>query len=76
MEADYNDVNMKNKIKTFHNYRDPYILVLGDREAAENTVSINIRGNKKLNNVPVDKFLEICRKMNRTHCLDLIDSLD
>ena len=76
VEADYNDVNMKNKIKEFHNYRDPYILVLGDKEAAENTVSINIRGNKKLNNVPVDKFLEICRKMNRTHCLDLIDSLD
>ncbi len=76
VEADYNDTNMKSKIKTFHNYRDPYILVLGDREAAENTVSINIRGNKKLNNVPVDKFLEICQKMNKTRCLDLIDSLD
>ena len=76
VEADYNDINMKTKIKTFHNYRDPYILVLGDKEAAENTVSINIRGNKKLNDVPVDKFIELCEKMNRTRCLDIIDTLD
>jgi len=76
VEADYNDINMKTKIKTFHNYRDPYIVVLGDKEAAENTVSINIRGNKKLNDVPVDKFIELCEKMNRTRCLDIIDTLD
>ena len=76
VEADYNDINMKTKIKTFHNYRDPYILVLGDKEAAENTVSINIRGNKKLNDVPVEKFLELCDRMNKTHCLDIIDTLE
>ena len=38
---------------------------------AENTVSINIRGNKKLNDVPVEKFLELCDRMNKTHCLAL-----
>ncbi len=76
VEADYNDINMKTKIKTFHNYRDPYILVLGDKEAAEGTVSINIRGNKKLNDVPIGKFIELCRKMNKTRCLEIIDTLD
>lgn len=76
VEADYSDNNMKTKIKTFKNYKDPYVLVLGDREAEENTVSINIRGNKKLNNIPLDRFLEICRKMNEEHSLEVIDSLE
>ena len=76
VEADYSDENMKTKIKKFKNYKDPYILVLGDKECAENTVSINIRGNKQLNNVPLDKFLDMCDQMNEEHSLNLIDSLD
>ncbi len=75
VEVDYTDDNMKNKIKKFKNYKDPYILVLGDNEARENTVSINIRGNKQLNNVPLDKFIEMCNKMNEEKPLDLIESL-
>ena len=67
---------MKEKIKTFHNYHDPYIIVLGDREAEENTVSVSIRGNKKMNGVPLDKFIEICRRMISGHSLELIDSAD
>ena len=47
------------------------------KEVAERTVSINIRGtNKKLNNVPLDKFIEMCKQMNETHCLDVIDTID
>jgi threonyl-tRNA synthetase len=75
-EIDLNDDNMNNKIKKFKAYKDPYIIVLGDSEAANNTVSINIRGNKKLNNVPLDKFIGMCVKMNAEKPLELIDSLD
>ena len=77
VEADYSDNNMKEKIKKFKNYKDPYIIVLGDKEAAENTVSINVRGsNKQIQNVPLDKFVEMCKKMNAEHALELIDSID
>lgn len=77
VEANYSDNNMNSKIKTFKNFKDPYIIVIGDKEVAERTVSINIRGtNKKLNNVPLDKFIEMCKKMNETHCLDVIDTID
>ncbi len=77
VEADYSDNNMKEKIKKFKNYKDPYIIVLGDKEAAENTVSINVRGsNKQIQNVPLDKFVAMCRKMNEEHTLELIDSID
>ena len=68
---------MKEKIKKYKNYKDPYIIVLGDKEAAENTVSINVRGsNKQIQNVPLDQFVAMCRKMNEEYSLDLIDSAE
>ncbi len=77
VESDYSDNNMKEKIKKYKNYKDPYILVIGDREAAENTVSINVRGsNKQIQNVPLSALVDMCRKMNEEHTLELIDSYE
>ena len=76
VEADYSEANMKNKIKTFKNYKDPYILVLGDKEKENRTVSINLRGsNKQLNDVPLDVFLDMCDQMVEEHSLDLLDHI-
>ena len=75
VEADYQDKNMKEKIKAYRKYHDPYILVLGDKEAAENTVSVNIRGGKQMNDVPLDKFVEICKELNRSKSLELVESV-
>ena len=75
-EVDYSDKNMKEKIKLYKNYKDPYILVLGNEEAENNTVSINIRGNKQLHGVPLDTFIEMCVKMNEERPLDLIETKD
>ncbi|MCR5720050.1 MAG: threonine--tRNA ligase, partial [Lachnospiraceae bacterium] len=72
VEAIYSDKNMRNKIKDFKQKKDPYILVLGDKEAEENTVSVNFRGgNRQVNNIPLDEFVEICCRMNREHSLEL-----
>ncbi|MBQ7724891.1 MAG: threonine--tRNA ligase, partial [Lachnospiraceae bacterium] len=72
-EADYSDENMKLKIKQYKTMRDPYILVLGDKEAADNTVSINIRGTKNgLHDVPIDTFIAMCNRMNKEYSLDLL----
>ena len=77
VEADYSDNNMKEKIKKFKNYKDPYIIVVGDKEAEENTVSINVRGsNKQIQNVPLDALVAMCKKMNEEHTLELIDSYE
>ena len=73
-EADYSDSNMKEKIKKFKNLKDPYILVLGDKEAAEQTVSVNVRGsNRQLNGMALDRFVELCRKQNKERNLKLIE---
>ena len=74
-EADYTDDNMKNKIRKFKDYKDPYVVIIGDSEAENEQVSINIRGNKQLKNVPLDRFIEMCRTMNEEHSLDIIDTL-
>ena len=77
VEADYSDNNMKEKIKKYKNYKDPYIIVVGDKEAAENTVSINVRGsNKQIQNVPLEALVDMCKKMNEEHSLELIDSYE
>lgn len=77
VEVDYADKNMKEKIKIYKEYKDPYIVVVGDKEAAEGTVSINIRGsNKQLANVPLDKFIEMCMRMNEEYSLELIQTAE
>ena len=75
-EVDYTDRNMKEKIKQYKNYKNPYIIVLGDREAEERTVSINLRGqNKQIQNVPLDTFVQMCRTMNEEYSLELMDEI-
>ena len=75
--ADYADINMNTKIKNFKNMKDPYIVVVGDKEREEGTVSITVRGQKQqLHNVPLDKFYAMCVKMNETHCRELIAEVE
>ncbi len=77
VETDYSDSNMKEKIKKFKNYKDPYILVLGDKEAAEKTVSVNVRGsNKQLQGVPLDRFVRLCCRQVREHTLELAENAE
>ena len=57
-------------------FKTPYILVLGDREAAEQTVSINVRGsNKQIQNVPLSVFLDMCDTLNEERPLELFNEV-
>ncbi len=77
VEADYADKNMNEKIKAFKTLKDPYILVIGDKEASTDTVSITVRGQKQqLHDVSIEKLLEMCRKMNEEHAQELIASIE
>ncbi len=72
IEVDYADKNMNEKIKTYKKYKDPYILVLGAKEAETETVSLNIRGQKEqVHGMPLTQFIELCRRLNKTHSLGL-----
>lgn len=68
VEADYADKNMNEKIKTFKQFKDPYILVVGDKEVEAGTVSVTVRGQKvQLHGVPTDKFVEAMKSLNASH---------
>ena len=72
VEADYADKNMNEKIKFFKTMKDPYILVIGDREKEDGTVAVTIRGQKtQIHDLPVDDFVEQCVKMNRERSQEL-----
>ena len=72
VEADYADKNMNEKIKAYKTLKDPFIVVVGDKEVEERTVSVTIRGQKQqLHGLPLDKFVEICKKLNAEHTKDL-----
>jgi threonyl-tRNA synthetase len=77
VEVDYADKNMNEKIKYYRNMRDPYILVVGDQEAAGRTVSITVRGQKnQLHGVTLDQLVSMCRRMNEEHLIDLIGEVE
>ncbi|MGI6721652.1 MAG: threonine--tRNA ligase [Anaerovoracaceae bacterium] len=75
-DARYENEHMRLKIKNFKQHKVPYVIILGDNEAEKETVSINLRGgNRKLQDVPLDKFIQMCRTMNLEHSLELIDEV-
>ncbi len=76
VEVDYADKNMNEKVKAYKTMKDPYILVLGDKEAAERTVSVTVRGSKQqLHGIPLDTFVKVCKKLNRTRAIDLVTEM-
>lgn len=71
-ECELSDTHLNKKIKYFRNYRVPYVVVVGDNEVANNTVSVNIRGGKQMKDIPLDTFVNLCNKLNSTRALELI----
>ncbi len=73
VEADYADKNMNEKIKRFRTLRDPYILVIGDKEVENGTVSVTVRGQKQqIHDLPLADFCAMCRKLQMEHLKDLL----
>ena len=73
VEANYDDKNMNEKIKAFKLMKDPYIIVVGDKEKEERTVSITVRGQKQqMHGVPLDTFFKMVKKLQDTKAGELI----
>ncbi len=71
-EPDYEDDMMGAKVKKFRAAKVPYTVIVGDKEQAENTVSLKIRGGAQVNDLPLARFLEACRQMNESHAIPLV----
>jgi threonyl-tRNA synthetase len=63
--------HMKQKIKAAEHEKIPFMLIVGDREAAEGTVTLRRRHTPEQETVPFDQFLELARKLRSERSLEL-----
>ncbi len=62
---------MNAKIREFTMQKIPFILVMGDKEAEANAVSVRVRGKGDEGSVPLDQFIERVSKLNSEKTVDL-----
>jgi threonyl-tRNA synthetase len=65
-----NDV-MKAKIRDFATAKVPFILIVGDKEAASGEVSVRVRGKGDEGGVPLEAFVERYRRLISSKQVDL-----
>jgi threonyl-tRNA synthetase len=59
VEADLSNDRMNAKIRQAQLFKVPYMLVVGDREMAEGTVSLRKRDGSRADGMPVDEFIKL-----------------
>lgn len=57
LDADFRTTTVPSKVKDAELMRVPYIIVIGDREKENNTVALRIRGNKKIESMKTEEFI-------------------
>jgi threonyl-tRNA synthetase len=58
VEVDTRNERMNAKIRDAQVQKIPYMLVVGDKEAADNTVAVRLRTNENLGAIPIPIFIE------------------
>jgi len=61
VDSDFSSTTMGSKVKNASLMRIPYVITIGDKEEKENTLSIRVRGNKKLQTMKLEKFLSLIK---------------
>ncbi|MBU2104860.1 MAG: threonine--tRNA ligase, partial [Nanoarchaeota archaeon] len=62
IDADFRNTTVPAKVKDAEIMKIPYIIVVGDKEEKEKSLAVRIRGNKKIQNFKIDKFVDKLRK--------------
>ncbi len=63
--------HMNKKIKEAQGQKVPFMLIAGEREAADGTVAVRRRDTREQEVVPFEQFLELIRRLRSTRALDL-----
>ena len=71
IEADLSDKRMNAKIREAKLQKVPYVLVVGDQEVADRTVSVRLRSDENLGPVNIDEFVEMIGQVVRRRSLSL-----
>ena len=73
VEAMLEAAHMNKKIKQAQKEQTPYMLIAGEREAADGTVAVRRRGTREQSVVPFETFLEMLRGLRDTKSLEVPD---
>ena len=71
VELDGGNGKMNAKIRDFGLQKIPFILILGDKEAASDSVSVRVRAKGDEGSVTVDAFIERAKKLVDGHAMEL-----
>jgi threonyl-tRNA synthetase len=71
VELDAGNGKMNAKIRDFGLQKLPFILVLGDKEAASDSVSVRVRAKGDEGSVTLDAFIERAKKLVDGHSMEL-----
>ncbi len=71
VELDESSERMNAKIRTAQLAKIPYMLVIGDREVAANAVSVRLRTEQDLGDIPVEAFIARAQGLIESHSLEL-----
>jgi threonyl-tRNA synthetase len=71
VEADLSNQKMNAKIRDFGLQKIPFILILGDKEAASDQVSVRVRAKGDEGSVTLDAFLARTKKLVTEHSMEL-----
>jgi len=61
-KIDDSDESLGKRIRTAAKQKVPYILVMGEKEAADNSVSVRTRGEENQETMKIEEFLEKIKK--------------
>ncbi len=71
VEADLSNQKMNAKIRDFGLQKIPFILILGDKESASDSVSVRVRAKGDEGSVPLDAFIARATKLVTDHSMEL-----
>lgn len=73
-EVNYEDRPMGGKVSAFRKELLPYIVIVGDKEVENRTVSIRVRSGVQINDIPLDVFVDACDRVNKERTLELLET--
>jgi threonyl-tRNA synthetase len=71
VELDARNEKMNAKIRDFGLQKVPFILILGDKEAATNAVSVRTRGKGDQGSVALEEFIARAKHLAAAHAMEL-----
>jgi threonyl-tRNA synthetase len=71
VELDASNGKMQSKIRDFGLQKIPFILILGDKEAASDSISVRVRAKGDEGSVTLEAFLDRTKKLIADHSMEL-----